>query len=308
MAHTILVIGATGFIGSHTIRRFISKGYIVYATHLPDESFVNIPGVRWIACDITKPDFIYVLPERCDSIVYLAQSQHWRRFPDEVRDVFQVNVDAPLRMAEYALQIGSQRLIYSSTGSIYSQTQQPAHENEPLYLDTKRNFYVASKLAAESILRPYAEIFNVIVLRLFFPYGAGQHTEMLIPQLIRRVRERRSIELHGTDGMLINPIFIADVTEVLERCLSLNTTVTLNVAGPEVLTLREIGIHIGRELGMETCFIMQPDLSPPIIVGDTQELRSRLGWEPKTNFEQGLQLWAGSEPGIFKTPSKLCFV
>ena len=74
---------------------------------------------------------------------------------------------------------------------------------------------------------------------------------MLIPRLVRRVSENAPITLEEPDGMQLNPVAVGDVVETIVRCLTLDRSATLNVAGPEVLTLREIGRRIGSAAG--TC-------------------------------------------------------
>jgi len=268
-----------------------TQGYTVYATHIPAKVPAPVPGVTWLSCDLIRADATATWPTQCDSVIYLAQSPAWRVFPVGAVDVFQVNVAAALRAAEYARQARVRRFIFASSGSVYTQIMRPACEAEPFDLHAPRTFYVASKLAAELLLRPYATLLPVVILRLFTPYGVGQNPDMLIPQLVRRVREGEPISLHGTDGLRTNPVAVGDVVDVLRACLALDTSVILNIAGPEVLTLREIGLCIGRVLGLEPRFETHPDQVPPVIVGDTSALRAALGWVPETRFEAGLRNW-----------------
>jgi UDP-glucose 4-epimerase len=242
---------------------------------------------------------VKIFPGRCENVIYLAQSPHWRTFPEGAADVFEINVHAALRAAEYARGAGTRRFLFASTGSVYSQTESAAHEDDPLQLNAPRNFYVASKLAAELLLQPYAELFHMITLRLFVPYGSGQHPTMLFPTLVQRIRSGRPIELHGGDGMRLNPVAAADVAEALARCLDLDQTATLNVAGPEVLTLREVGMQIGQDMGIAPAFELRPGPAP-VIVGDMQAMKACLGWAPGTVFADGLQTWEQEEPGLFE--------
>ena len=288
---TVIVVGASGFIGRHTITRLAKKGYNVYATHRPVETPSSIAGVVWIPCDLTEPEATAAWPKQCNSLIYLAQSSAWRDFPGGAADVFEVNVVATFRTAEYARKAGVTRYIYASSGSVYTQTERPAKEDEPFLLQKSRRLYDASKLASELMLGPYDEFFHVVITRLFVPYGAGQDAKMLIPQLVQRVRQGEAISLHGTDGLLINPVAVRDVAETLVRCLALQDSVTMNVAGPERLSLREIGEVIGRVLGKPARFSTNPEQAVPVLVGDTRVMETYLDWSPQTKFEEGLRLW-----------------
>lgn len=291
--HTTLVIGGAGFIGTHLTRRLAQAGHTVYATHRPGTKPPPLPGVRWVAADLSRPDASAVWPGRCDTVVYLAQARTWRDFPAAAADVFQVNVQALMQAVRHAEHVRAQRFIFASTGSVYTDKQRPILESDALLTHEPRSFYVACKLAGELLLGPYQAVLPVIALRLFMPYGAGQSQDMLLPRLIAKVRAGQPIQLHGADGLLANPTAASDVAETIERCLTLEHSATLNVGGPERLSLRAIGRTIGAVVGKEPIFEVVQSTSGPVLVGDTTLLRQMLGWQPATRLEDGLRQWLG---------------
>ena len=290
MSKKILILGASGFIGKHAVRNFIKSGYIVFAQYLPTEMPPDIPEASWFPCDLRDPDFTNSFPKEVDAIIHLAQSPAWRSFPEGALDVFQVNLASPLQTAEYANQAKTERLIFASTGSIYGQHTAPINETD-VRIENITSFYAASKCAVELLLNQYSHLFYVINLRLFTPYGEGQQEEMLIPNLVNRVKENIPIDLHGNDGLVINPVAIADVVETLERCLGITKSITLNVAGPEVLSLRQIGEQIGLILDKQPVFNCRSDETAPMIVGNTGRLKKTLNWAPEIKFQSGLRQW-----------------
>ena len=291
----VLIVGGAGFIGRHTARRLAEAGATVYATHTPGRRPPWIAGVRWLPCDLTGADPCAGWPTSCDAVISLAQARNWRTFPQTAQDVFAVNVAGLFQTLQYAQRTGIRRFVYASSGSVYTQAARPAQEGEAIDLLGPRTFYAASKLAAEVLLRPYQTLFPVAVLRIFMPYGAGQTPEMLLPSLVQRVRQGQPLKLHGEDGLVSNPVAVADVAETLARCLTLDTSATLNVGGPERLTLREVGQAIGRVVGREPAFETQPGVTAPVIVGDTTALQTTLGWTPALRVEDGLRRWLDEE-------------
>jgi nucleoside-diphosphate-sugar epimerase len=187
--------------------------------------------------------------------------------------------------------VGVRCFLHASTGSVCTQVRRAARESDAIDLRATRSFYVASKLAGEILLGPYEALFPVIMLRLYTVYGPGQSPDMLLPRLVRRVQEGQPIQLEGSDGLTINPVSATDVAETLCRCLALDRSATLNVAGPELLTLRQVGESIGRVVNREPLFECLPERTAPVIAGDTSALRSALGWTPPTRFEKGLRDW-----------------
>jgi UDP-glucose 4-epimerase len=291
----IMVVGGSGFIGQHVTRALAALGHEVYATHGQGRAMPALAGVIWVPCDLSTSEATAGWPACCDTVFFLAQARQHRDFPSCTQEVFSVNVAGLHQTLIYASRAGAQRLVYASTGSVYSRGTLEAHEQEPIDLAVARNYYVASKLASEILLGPFADILPVVVLRLFMPYGAGQKPDMLFPQLCDKVRAGKPIYLHGPEGLRANPVAVADVAETCTRCLALQESVTMNVAGPEVLSLRQIGAAIGCVLGRQPVFQVV-DQKPPSVVGSTARLRRVLDWFPSTRLEMGLRHLAAAYP------------
>jgi nucleoside-diphosphate-sugar epimerase len=288
--HTVFVIGGAGFIGRHLVRHLTAHGLRVLATCRPGATPPSVPGVEWLPSDLAAADPAAGWPRRYDAVIYLAQSARWRDFPVAADDIVRVNLSALQRAAEHARQAGAKRFVHLSTGTVYSQTWEPAREDEPIRPEAPRSFYAATKLAAELVLAPYSAFYGVTQLRLFMPYGRGQNERMLLPTIAAKVRSGTQVDLHGPDGLRCNPVAVADVAETVRRCLSLEGTQTLNVAGPEVLTLRQVAEAIGVAVGREPRFQAKPE-PPPVIVGDTSRLQAAIGWQPATRFADGVREW-----------------
>jgi nucleoside-diphosphate-sugar epimerase len=285
----VLVVGGHGFIGLHAVRHLVARGHSVVATHRPGVRPLLLPGVTWLPCDLAELGAAARLPADCDSLIYLAQARSWRSFPGGVSEVMRINVDAVVEAITHAASAGVRRFVYASTGSVYSRTDRVACEDDPVNLNASRNFYAASKLAGETLLRPFGQQLPVILLRLFVPFGPGQSPDYLLPKLAYSVRDGKPITLNGPDGLFTNPVAVGDVAHVLEECLRLEQSVTLNVAGPEILSLRAIAQTIGDLVGRPPIFETRTEQATQIIAGDTTRLRQTLGWAPVTCLRAGLE-------------------
>jgi UDP-glucose 4-epimerase len=290
-APVVLVVGGTSFIAMHLLPKLVASGATVFATRRQRGG--EVPGVQWVPNDLAAADSVAAWPSRCDAIFYLAQSRDWRRFPEGAADVFSVNIESVFRALEYSRRAGVTHFVFASSGSIYPAGNEPAREGSAIDIRSPRTFYSASKLAAELLIGPYREFFTTVVLRLFAPFGPGQAAEMLLPRVADAVRSGRPVTLDGESGLRINPIAVSDVADGLHRCLSLDAAATLNLAGREVVTLREVAERIGRIVGREPVFDVKPRPSP-VIVGDITDLRARLSWAPALGFDDGLKLWLGA--------------
>jgi nucleoside-diphosphate-sugar epimerase len=244
-------------------------------------------NVCWLQGDLTHAWPLAGLPEHVDVVIHLAQSQHFRAFPAAASDIFTVNVASTVHLLDYARQAGARQFIYASSGGVYGSGPSPFRESHALPESERLNFYLVTKCCAEALVRQYATFFSTTILRPFFVYGVAQQPDMLMPRLINNVRTGRPIMLAGSEGMRLNPIYHLDCVEVLERCLTLQESHTLNLAGSEILTLRQIADTIGEVVGRQAHFIVNPG-SAADLVGDTSKLIELLGYRPRVAFHAGI--------------------
>lgn len=285
-APSVLLTGATGLIGRQLVRALGSSKVFALTRRTPDGG-PNATNVTWIEHDLAAPALPRDLPPRVDAVVHLAQSEAFRDFPEKAADIFDVNVASTFRLLEWARTHGARRFVHASTGGVYGDGERPFVETDPP--SESLGFYASSKRAAELLALAYAGSFVVVVVRPFFVYGAGQRTSMLIPRLVRSVAEGRPIVLHGApDGPRFNPVHVSDAVAALRRCLDLDATQTINIAGPEVLTLREIGIAIGRALGREPLFEVAASGPPHHLVGSTKKMTALLA-APSIRLVEGVR-------------------
>lgn len=110
---------------------------------------------------------------------------------------------------------------------------------------------------------------------------------MLVPRLVQTVREGRPIILHGREGLKINPTYVTDAASSVCRSLELRESHKINIAGPEVLSLRQIGQQIGEVLKREPIFEVQENIKPQHLVGDIKKMIHFLG-PPVVRFREGI--------------------
>jgi nucleoside-diphosphate-sugar epimerase len=283
----VLVTGAAGLIGTHMVRRLAEK----YEIHALDRHRAGeLPGerVHWVVQDLAQPLDHSKLPREIDAVIHLAQSRFYRQFPDKVEDVFDVNIHSTLRLLEYARGAGAHCFILASTGGLYAGRTGKRQETDLL---EARNFYFASKYAAELLTNRYQDYFRAVILRLFFVYGPTQQG-MLISNLMHKVNEGELIAIEGDPGLHINPIFVEDAVEAFEPALRLETSSVINIAGDEVVSVTELVRLIGETLGKKPLTEHRTGKPSGYLVGDTSRMKTMLGVYPRTNLLQGLKRMA----------------
>jgi nucleoside-diphosphate-sugar epimerase len=281
---TCIVTGATGLIGFRLIGALVSD-YEVHGVARRPPARV---GVTWHALDLATDCDLGSLPPRADAVVYLAQSEHFRSFPDHSLDVYRVNTFNLLRFLEYAWRAGARNFVYASSGGVYGSGDVRMSEEVDIPAKGDLGFYLSTKICSEILAQNYAQFFNVAILRYFFVYGRGQRETMLIPRLIQRVRDGQPILLQGEDGIRTNPTHVSDAVAATRCALDLTRSHTINIGGPEVLSMREIGNLIGQAVGREPVFSVDREAQARHLSGDIDRMRELLG-PPRTRFAEGLR-------------------
>ncbi|MDF1479162.1 NAD(P)-dependent oxidoreductase [Leifsonia sp. H3M29-4] len=251
---TALVTGAAGLLGRATVDALADSGVEVHAlVRGSDQVFRD--DVVFHVMDLAKPIDTAALPAAVDAIFHLAQAREFRDFPASAPSVFAINVATTASLLDYAYRVGSRSFVYASSGGVYrGQPGVSLVEDAPLQGPAELGYYLATKLSSESLVDSYSTQFITASLRYFFIYGAGQARSMLIPRLYDRVSNGDPIALQGPDGMRINPVHASDAAAATIAAADLASSTTVNIAGPETISLREIGELFGRDSGREPQF------------------------------------------------------
>jgi len=85
----------------------------------------------------------------------------------------------------------------------------------------------------------------------------------------------------------MNPIYVDDAVLAVRKAMTLKESHKINIAGPAVLSLRDMAVEIGRAVGKTPKFEVRPPGPPRDLVADTARMRSLL-CEPRTSFGEGL--------------------
>ncbi len=273
----ILVSGATGFIGRRLVELLAPDHEVIGLSRSPGAS------PRSIAMDLSVGIDASRLPPRVDAVVHLAQSEHYREFPERAGHIYAVNVDSTFRLLEYARHAQARRFVLASSGGIYGYASEPLVESRA---PQPPDFYLRTKHMAEVLLFSYAAYFAAIAVRPFFVYGAGQRTTMFIPRLARNVLAGRPITLSPPDGLDVNPIHVTDAARGFREALTADFAGPVNLAGRDVLTLGEVARLMGRQLDREP--VLEHVASDQgNVVGDLALMTRVLGL-PRIRFEDGV--------------------
>jgi dTDP-glucose 4,6-dehydratase len=296
----VLVTGATGFIGSHLVRRLVGEGAEVHAM-TSNVSSVYPTRLLELKDRIQLHEGSLIDRSAMDAIVARAQPSHvfhlgaythvgksWRR----VDECIQTNVQGTVNLLQALDGTGYERFVYTGTSEIYGDIDVPFREDAMV---NPISPYSVSKYAGEK----YCQMFHagygwpIVMVRPFNAYGPWQTPDRVIPEIIGRAI--RGEELKMTQGRQTREFnFVEDIVDgfmVLGTADGIDGEL-FNLGCGEEVSMRDLATTILDLMGnpIEPQFGALPDRPTEIwrMFCDSTKVRERLGWAPQHSLAEGL--------------------
>ena len=170
---SVLVTGATGFVGPYLVQALCEKGACVKILTLSKSeinSNHNIPQCEIITGDITKPETLEGITNDVDVVFHLAAISNVDYAIKNPVKTYEVNVKGTLNLLEEMRKNPVQKFIYISSSHVYGvPLHLPVDEKHPI---APREPYAASKAAAENMVYAYSSAYgvNTAIVR---PFDSG---------------------------------------------------------------------------------------------------------------------------------------
>jgi nucleoside-diphosphate-sugar epimerase len=267
----VLVTGASGFVAPHLIGALVTRGDEVVATARDADRIPAGDGILPLALDLNASLDDIALPA-VDAMVHLAQANV--PYPERALELYRVNTLSTLGLLDACARTGARRFVHASSGTVYGLGDEPFRESDPV---RHHQLYATTKIHAEHLVARYADqLDGAVSLRLFAPYGPGQVNRM-IPGIIGRVRAGTAVSLNQGGRPRMNPIYIDDTVAAILAALAVDGHKVVNVAGDEIVTIREIAEAAGRAVGVDPIFEDRGGTAAGDVIGDTAAFRAWLG-------------------------------
>ena len=212
---TVLVTGATGFLGKYVVDELVEHGYQVRAfgrNSKVGRSLEN-SSVSFFQGDLTKADDVLEACKGIDLVVHAgALSTVWGPW----EDFYQANVLGTKYVLEACRQTGIQRLVYISSPSIYAAPRdQLGIKESDAPEENKLNNYIRSKLASEKLFKNYPDVPSII-LRPRGLFGIGDTS--ILPRVIN-LSQKIGIPLIGDGRQLMDMTCVENVAMAIRLAL-----------------------------------------------------------------------------------------
>jgi UDP-glucuronate 4-epimerase len=301
----ILVTGGAGFIGSHLVEKLLAAGHEVAI--LDDFNDFYDPQIkRDNIAAVSKDTVIHHVDlrdsaavrnvfhrEKFETIVHLAARAGVRASIQYPQLYYDTNVSGTLHLLDAARVTGVERFIFASSSSVYG-ISKTVPFSEDQHLTQTLSPYAATKIAGEFLCSTFSHLYQMrmVALRYFTVYGPRQRPDLAIHQFTRRIYAGQPIDQFGDGTTRRDYTYIDDVIQGTMAALNYDRSPfdIFNLGESETIQLNDLISAIEKALGKKAKVNRLPEQpgDMPLTCADISKARKLLGYNPITQFNEGL--------------------
>jgi nucleoside-diphosphate-sugar epimerase len=301
-SRTVLVTGATGFIGRHLSRKLAAEGHSVSSVQRKPEI---VPGVAetLVMEELSGQEISRLLEGRRFDWVFHLASHGVRPNERSLEPMFRVNVEATRCLTVAAATWPARSFIIAGSGSEYdlARVDAPVSEDQPLEMF---KLYGASKAAGSLCALSSARSLGLptAIGRIFGVFGPGEAEHRLLPSLVRHLTRGQRVPL--SDGRQRRDFLAVD--DVVGALLALAHALereprqgVFNIGTGAPVSIRRFSEIVASVLAAPLDLLGFGDLpSRPDDVacfsGNPSRLKAYASWRPRLSLEDGVRSAVGA--------------
>lgn len=272
----VLLTGAGGFVGRHTIEPLVALGFEVHAVarELPADPD---PAATWHRADLldgSTPELVREV--EASHLLHLAWCTEHGTYWESPENLEWVAASLLLVRAFHAA--GGERAVVAGSCA------------ESAW---GASLYGTAKDATRRVLEAYAaaEGLSLAWGRIFFPYGPGERPERVVPSVARAAVAGERVACSSGEQVR-DFLYVEDVGSAFAALLDSPVTGSVDIGSGEGTALRDVLLELERLAGREGIVglgELPPRNEPEVIVGDAGRLRDEVGWQPRVGLSDGLE-------------------
>ena len=297
----ILITGGAGFLGSHLSERLLNEGNEVICM---DNFFTgrkrNVlhlmenPQFELMRYDVTDPFKVEV--DQIYNLACPASPVHYQHNPIKT---IKTSVMGAINCLGLAKRVGA-RILQASTSEVYGDPEihpQPESYRGNVNPIGTRACYDEGKRCAETLFFDYhrENQVDIRVVRIFNTYGPRMAPDdgRVVSNFIVQALKGEDLTIYGDGSQTRSFCFVDDLVEAILRTMEQEETVgPINIGNPVEFTIRELAEQVLKQVGSSSKLVEMPLPSddPTQRKPDISLARKALGWEPKVQLADGLEL------------------
>ena len=283
----VLLTGATGFIGRYVIDELEGIGidYVTMGRNLSTSE-------KHIQFDLLSDEdpFEHIKRIKPTHLIHIAwYAEHGKYWESPLNISW---LAATSRLVEAFCQSGGKHVVITGTCAEYDWRYGYCVEDlTPLIPKT---LYGIAKNSAREIAAQTCKKYGVGLAwaRIFFPYGAGESADRLIPSLLKVYRGEKPA--FGVNASCYRDLLhVSDVASAISICAQKEVCGEINISSSEPLSLKSIVRLIASKFEKSPDIVLSLESSrlaePQFLIGENKKIKS-YGWCQKVSFENGLDL------------------
>tara|TARA_Y100000590_G_scaffold298300_1_gene336291 strand:- start:2931 stop:3998 length:1068 start_codon:yes stop_codon:yes gene_type:complete len=319
MKMKLLVTGGSGFIGTNFVLQEIAKDKnmvinldkLTYAGN-PDNllSIENHPNYTFINGDISDNNLLNTIffEYEPDAIIHFAAESHVDRSIDGPMDFIQTNIVGTANLLESAMSYwkGSEKasfkFLHVSTDEVYGSLNDSGFFTEKTSYDPSSP-YSASKASSDHLVRAWHKTYGLptLITNCSNNYGPFQFPEKLIPLMIANCLDEKPLPVYGKGLNIRDWLFVSDHCDAIVNVLNKGIIgETYNIGGNNEIKNIDIVNQIcstldnikprsnGKSYSKLISYVEDRPGHDFRYAIDASKIKNNLGWEPKENFETGI--------------------
>jgi len=283
----VLVTGADGFIGRHTISLLLKKGYEVHALSRKNKS-TTIDDLRWHQLDLMdeKPVQKLIQDVKPSHLLHLAwYTEHGLFWQSEESLRW---VEASLNLLRCFSNSGGKRVAMVGTCAEYDWQHECCVEN--ITPCNPHTLYGICKHALHSIAEAYCKNNDISLAwgRVFFLFGPNEHPKRFVPQLINGLINGQQVDC--TEGTQIRDFMhVTDVAGAFVSLVDSDVEGPVNIASGQPVTLRYLAEMIMNQINGKGSVKFgarpMPISEPAVLKADVTRLHKEVGRHAKLTLD-----------------------
>ncbi len=305
----ILVTGGAGFIGCNFIYYMIEKyrdykivclDALTYAGNLKSlDGVKDNPNFKFVKGSIADKELVNSLfeEEKFDVVVNFAAESHVDRSIENPFIFLETNVIGTACLLNASKNFGVKRFHQVSTDEVYGDLPL---DRPDLFFTESMNLitsspYSASKASADLLVQAFHRTYGlpVTISRCSNNYGPYQFPEKLIPLMIVRAQENKSLPVYGEGSNVRDWLYVEDHCKAIDMIIHNGTSGEVyNVGGHNerrnIDVVKTVLSLLSKPESLIT-FVKDRaghDLRYAI---DPAKISTELGWKPETAFDDGMK-------------------
>tara|TARA_B100001989_G_C24508343_1_gene448966 strand:- start:421 stop:1359 length:939 start_codon:yes stop_codon:yes gene_type:complete len=296
----IVITGGSGFVGSYLCERLINDGHnLIVVDNLLTGSTENISDL------MDNENFSFIehdvqnhieIENKVDYVLHFASAASPKAYTEHPVNTLKAGSIGTLNTLGLAKKHNSQYLL-ASTSEVYGDPL-ISPQNEEYWGNVnpngERSMYDEAKRFAEAAVATYSRSYDIKakIVRIFNTYGPRMQLNdgRVVTNFIFQALQDNNITIYGDGSQTRSFSYVEDTVDGIISLMQSNEYDVFNIGNPNEITVLELAQKIIELTNSksEIVFKSLPSDDPKQRKPDISKAKSKLGWEPKVNLEDGL--------------------